>query len=69
MNQNQKNAADGSSAYRDAIEKLHDAKLAALRKRLAASSITGEKAALKRRIALEIQDHKTKVAEISGILF
>ena len=59
----------GRTAYQDAIEKLHDAKLVALRKRLAASSTTGEKVALKKRIAAEIQDHKTKVAEIRGTSF
>lgn len=59
--------AGGRSAYQDAIEKLHDAKLTALRKRLAASSTKGEKVALEKRIAAEILDHKTKVAEIRGI--
>ena len=59
----------GRSAYHNAIEQLHDAKLQALRKRLADSSTTGERAAIKRRIKAEIQDHKAKVAEIRGVLF
>ena len=59
----------GKTVYHDAVEKLHEAKLTALRKRLAGALTTGEKLAWQKRIAAEIQDHKRKVAEIRGIHF